>query len=75
MGLDPHEGYLIWEQGDRDFAIPDRSIFALEPMIRKPALLSLEDTVLVVEGENEILSSRGDWSELPVLGQRIRVPS
>lgn len=72
IGLYPHEGDLLSAGSSATSIVPDHSFFAIEPAITKPALLSVEDTVYVTSAGNEIISSRGDWSELVVLGQRVQ---
>ncbi|MDQ5893886.1 MAG: Xaa-Pro aminopeptidase [Actinomycetota bacterium] len=71
IGLDPHEDYLIWAEAEPDLLVPDQSTFALEPAVDKPTILSLEDTVYVTEGGNEILSCQREWPDLPQLGQKL----
>lgn len=70
IGLDPHEDYLIWADADPDLVVPDQSVFALEPAVDKPTILSLEDTVYVSGDGNEVLSCRHEWPALPRLGQK-----
>ena len=70
IGLDAHEDFLIWAESDPDLIVPDQSVFALEPAVDKPTILSLEETVLVLEDDNEILSAQHEWPALPQLGQK-----
>jgi Xaa-Pro aminopeptidase len=70
IGLDAHEDYLIWAEADPDLVVPDQSVFALEPAVDKPTILSLEETVYVKAGGNEILSAQHEWPTLPRLGQK-----
>lgn len=74
IGLQPHEHHLLWAESDPHELVPDSSFYSLEPAITKPVLLSVEDTVYVSSAGNDIISSRGDWSELVVLGQRVDIP-
>lgn len=74
IGLHPHEHHLLWAKSDPTELVPDNSFYSLEPAITTPALISVEDTVHVTSAGNDIVSSRGDWSELVVLGQRVTVP-
>lgn len=73
IGLGAHEGDLLWAESDASSIIPDDSFFALEPATTKPVLLSIEDTVHVSSAGNDIISAHGDWSELVVLGQQVRI--
>lgn len=74
IGLHPHEHHLLWAESDPDELVPDGSFYSLEPAISTPVLISVEDTVHVTSAGNDIISSRGDWSELVVLGQRVEIP-
>lgn len=74
IGLHPHEHHLLWAESDPDELVPDGSFYSLEPAISTPVLISVEDTVHVTSTGNDIISSRGDWSELVVLGQRVEIP-
>ncbi len=73
IGLHAHEDHLLWAQSNTDDIVPDNSFYALEPAIKKPVLLSVEDTVHVSASGNDIISSHGDWSEFVVLGQRVTI--
>jgi Xaa-Pro aminopeptidase len=74
IGLHPHEHHLLWAESDPDELVPEGSFYSLEPAITTPVLISVEDTVHVRSTGNDVISSRGDWSELVVLGQRVDVP-
>lgn len=74
IGLHPHEHHLLWAESDPTELVPDGSFYSLEPAITDPVLISVEDTVHVTSAGNDIISARGDWSELVVLGQRVVVP-
>lgn len=74
IGLHPHEHHLLWAESDPNELVPDNSFYSLEPAISAPALISVEDTVHVTSAGNDIISSRGDWSELVILGQRVTIP-
>lgn len=74
IGLHPHEHHLLWAESDPDELVPEGSFYSLEPAITTPVLISVEDTVHVRGTGNDVISSRGDWSELVVLGQRVHVP-
>jgi Xaa-Pro aminopeptidase len=74
IGLHPHEHHLLWAESDPDELVPDGSFYSLEPAISTPVLISVEDTVHVTSAGNDVISSRGDWSELVVLGQRVEIP-
>jgi len=71
IGLHAHEGHLLWAESDPSEIVSDDSFYALEPAIKVPVLLAVEDTVHVSRAGNDIISSHGDWSELVVLGQRV----
>lgn len=71
VGIDVHEGFICREN---DTEIVPQSVFAIEPVIETPTILVIEDIVLVTEDDPEVISSKGDWTELPLLGQRIGVP-
>lgn len=71
VGIDVHEGFICSEN---DTEIVPQSVFAIEPVIETPTILAIEDIVLVTEDGPEVISSKGDWTEIPLLGQRIGVP-
>lgn len=74
IGLYPHEHHLLWAESDPNELVPEGSFYSLEPAITTPVLISVEDTVHVRSGGNDVISSHGDWSDLVVLGQRVHVP-
>jgi len=73
IGLQPHEEHLLWAESNPTDIVPEDSFYALEPAIKEPVLLGVEDTVHVSSAGNDIISSHGDWSELVVLGQRVSI--
>lgn len=73
IGLQAHDDHLLWAESDPDDIVPEHSFYALEPAIKSPVLLAVEDTVHVCSDGNDVVSSHGDWSELVVLGQRVSI--
>ena len=72
LGLDLHEGYFI-EDSEPAEILPGM-VFAIEPVIETPAMLAIEDDVHVGDDGPVVLSSHGDWSDLPLLGRPVEVP-
>ena len=71
LGLNVHEGGTIWLSGDVDVVLEEGMVFALEPVVTSPAVLAVEDN-LVIESEGaRLLSGALDWSELVRLGQAV----
>lgn len=74
IGLSAHDHHLLWAESDPHELVPENSFYSLEPAITSPVLISVEETVHVTSAGNDLISCRGDWSELTVLGQRVIVP-
>jgi len=71
LGLDVHEGGTIWLSGDVDVVLEEGMVFAVEPVVTTPAVLAVEDDVVIDSDGARLLSGQLDWSELVRLGQTV----
>jgi len=71
LGLDVHEGGTIWLDGDVNVVLEEGMVFAVEPVVTAPAVLAIEDNVVIDSGGARLLSGQFDWSELVRLGQTV----
>ena len=71
FGLNLHEGGTIWLSGEVDVTIEEGMVFALEPVVTSPAVLAIEDNLVIGSAGPRLLSGLFDWSELVRLGQAV----
>ena len=71
LGLDVHEGGTIWLSGDVDVVLEEGMVFAVEPVVTTPAVLAIEDNLVIESDGPRLLSGQLDWSELVRLGQAV----
>ncbi|MDZ5621096.1 Xaa-Pro peptidase family protein [Nocardioides sp. HM23] len=71
LGLDVHEGGTIWLSGEVDTVFEEGMVFAVEPVVTTPALLAIEDDVVIEASGPRLLSGQLDWSELVLLGEGV----
>jgi Xaa-Pro aminopeptidase len=71
LGLDVHEGGTLWLADHVDVVIEEGMVFAVEPVIMTPALLAVEDNVVIESRGARLLSGQFDWSELVRLGEEV----
>ncbi|GAA3648774.1 Xaa-Pro peptidase family protein [Nocardioides ginsengisoli] len=69
MGLDVHEGGTIWLRDGSETVFRPGMVFAVEPVVTTPALLAIEDNVVIEEAGPRLLSNQFDWSEIVRLGE------
>ena len=71
LGLDVHEAGTIWLSGDVDVVLEEGMVFAVEPVVTSPAVLAIEDNVVIESDGPRLMSGALDWSELVRLGQAV----
>lgn len=71
LGLDVHEAGTIWLSGDVDVVLEEGMVFAVEPVVTTPALLAVEDDVVIGPSGARLMSGQFDWSELVRLGEAV----
>lgn len=71
LGLDVHEGGTIWLDGEVNVVLEEGMVFAVEPVVTSPAVLAIEDNVVIESGGARLQSGEFDWSELVQLGQAV----